>query len=228
MGIAYNSSIATSGLIFCVDAGNPRCYPGSGTTCIDLSPNGFTGTLINGVGWSSQQGGYFTFDGSTQYINIPNSTILNPTQSMTVMAWVYPTTIRDNSSIMGKGTTTSGSGGYDLRIDAPPSPGPSVNLVKYFVIDQRVSFSFSANTWYHIAAVQGATTMTVYVNAANAGSITNSQAFQSSTASFKIGSGRDNLSWFPGRIAQAMVYSQTLTAAEITQNFNATRGRYGI
>lgn len=153
------------------------------------------------MGWSSQQGGYFTFDGSTQYINIPNSTILDPTQSMTVLAWVYPTTIRDNMSIMGKGTTTSGSGGYDLRIDAPPSGSTSsVNLVKYFVIDQRVSYIFSANTWYHIAAVQGATTMTVYVNAANAGSITNSQAFQSSTASFKIGSGINNLTWFPGRI----------------------------
>jgi hypothetical protein len=145
---------------------------------------------------------------------------------MTVMAWVYPTTITNNSSIMGKGTTTSGSGGYDLRIDT--SPNVSVNLVKYFIIDQRVSFSFSANTWYHIAAVQGATTMTVYVNAQSAGSITDSQAFQSSTASFKIGSGRDNLTWFPGRIAQAMVYSQTLTATDIALNFTATKGRYGL
>ena len=40
MGIAYNSKIVTDGLVLCLDAANPKSYPGTGTTWKDLSGNG--------------------------------------------------------------------------------------------------------------------------------------------------------------------------------------------
>jgi hypothetical protein len=65
MGIAYNPAIIRSNLVLCLDAANPKSYPGSGTTWTDLSGFGNNGTLINGVGYSSDNLGSFT----KMYIN---------------------------------------------------------------------------------------------------------------------------------------------------------------
>ena len=35
-------------------------------------------------------------------------------------------------------------------------------------------------------------------------------------------------SWWSGRLAGIKVYNKTLSQAEVTQNFNAMRGRFGI
>lgn len=39
MSISYNPGIVTNGLVQCLDAGNPRSYPGTGTTWYDVSGN---------------------------------------------------------------------------------------------------------------------------------------------------------------------------------------------
>jgi hypothetical protein len=61
--ISTNGNIATNGLVLNLDAGNPASYPGSGTTWTDLSGLGNTGTLVNGVGYNSGNGGSLSFDG---------------------------------------------------------------------------------------------------------------------------------------------------------------------
>ena len=78
MGIAYNTSIVTSGLVFSIDAGNVRSYSGSGITAYGLV-GGLGGTLVNGVGFTSSNSGTFSFDGSNDYINIPTTTGLDST-----------------------------------------------------------------------------------------------------------------------------------------------------
>ena len=45
--------IVTDGLVLMLDAGNDKSYPGTGTTWYDLSGNGNSGTLVNGVGYST-------------------------------------------------------------------------------------------------------------------------------------------------------------------------------
>ena len=63
MGTSYNPHIVSDGLVLCLDAANPRSYPGSGTSWYDLSGNGNNGTLVNGVGYSSDNAGSLVFDG---------------------------------------------------------------------------------------------------------------------------------------------------------------------
>jgi hypothetical protein len=46
MAISYNPRTITDGLVLCLDAGNSKSYPGSGTTWTDLSGNGNTGTNL--------------------------------------------------------------------------------------------------------------------------------------------------------------------------------------
>lgn len=54
MGIAYNTSIVRDGLVFYVDAANPKSYPGSGATWFDLSGKGYNVTLFNSPVFSNK------------------------------------------------------------------------------------------------------------------------------------------------------------------------------
>ena len=77
-----------NGLVLCLDAGNSKSYPGSGTTWTDLSGRGNTGTLVNGVGYSASNGGALSFDGSNDYITIPFNSVFNVTSNpFTVIIW---------------------------------------------------------------------------------------------------------------------------------------------
>ena len=68
MGFYRGPNIVTDGLVFAVDAGSTRSYPGSGTTATSLVGS-ILGTLNNGVGFSTANGGTWTFDGTDDKIN---------------------------------------------------------------------------------------------------------------------------------------------------------------
>ena len=86
MGIDYNNIIVSDGLVFYIDAANPRCYSGTGLTANGLV-GGIGATLINGVGFTSSNNGSFIFDGTNDYglssgsVSITNS--ISQRQSMT-------------------------------------------------------------------------------------------------------------------------------------------------
>ena len=58
MGTFVGPNIVTDGLVFAVDAGSERSYPGTGSTWFDLSGNGLDMTMVGTVTWNSA--GYFT------------------------------------------------------------------------------------------------------------------------------------------------------------------------
>ena len=70
MSLFHSPSLVTSGLVLCLDAGNPKSYPGSGTTWTDLSGRGNHGTLVNGPTFNSANGGSIVFDGSNDYVEL--------------------------------------------------------------------------------------------------------------------------------------------------------------
>jgi prepilin-type N-terminal cleavage/methylation domain-containing protein len=62
-------TVLTNGLILYLDAGKTTSYSGTGTTWTDLSGNGYIGNLINGVGYTSADGGALSFDGVDDYVS---------------------------------------------------------------------------------------------------------------------------------------------------------------
>lgn len=68
MGINHQGPIVTDGLVLCLDAANPKSYPGSGTAWMDLSGNGNNGTLTNGPTYNSGNKGSIVFDGVNDYV----------------------------------------------------------------------------------------------------------------------------------------------------------------
>ena len=90
MGIAYNTSQVTDGLLIYLDPANPRSYSGSGSTWYDLSGNSNHGFLQNSPTYSSSGGtSSFSFNGSNQYVDITSSpnTFSYKRSTFTVMGW---------------------------------------------------------------------------------------------------------------------------------------------
>jgi len=216
-------SIIQDGLVLHLDA---RIFNTiSGTSWFDFSGNSLHSTLTNGPTFNSDNQGSIIFDGTDDHGIISHTTLLNPTLSMTLSAWVYLNSFKTNMSIFGKGTSTSGQGGYDFRIDA----NNQLNLVKYFIADQKVTLSTALSTgiWYNIVAVQSATQVQYFVNGNSVGSFNNSAAYQTNTAEFRIARDRGTV-YTSTRISHILFYNRALTADEITHNYNVTKYRYGL
>ena len=227
MGVAYNSRIITDGLVLALDAANTKSYPGSGTTWTDLSGGGNTGTL-SGVGYSASNGGALTFDGSDDYVNCGSPSTLNfGTGNFNLSCWVnIPSTSgADWIGIISRYVLVS-SAGFWIQLN----PG---NRYVGFGWDGSAFITSSSSAgggqWKFISCQRtGSTSAEVYVNGI---SVASSSSMSSGTSNGQqIDIGRMDIAgrYSAGNIAQVSIYNRALSAAEISQNFNALRGRYGI
>ena len=215
------------GLVLALDAGNTKSYPGSGTTWTDLSGNSNTGTLTNGPTYSSDNGGYLNFDGTDDYVNAP----LTKTATCTFSCWARTTTLAMNPMLFNAG---------------PNGNGPDL-----FFYNGKISW----NTWdfdaNYLATTPASVTdgnyhYYVVVNDASSNTKLYYDGFLLGTATYKSAAANTNLTiggntsgymWegielqyfrWNGNISNFSAYNRALTAAEITQNFNALRGRFGL
>jgi len=81
-----SSSPAPADLLLSLDAGNPASYPGSGSTWTDTT-GGKTFALTGSPAYSSNNGGYLSFNGSSQYAYA--STPLATLNTWTLESWYF-------------------------------------------------------------------------------------------------------------------------------------------
>ena len=230
MAFNYSPKTVTDGLVLYMDAANSKSYVSGSTTWNDISRGGNIGTLVNGPTFNAANGGSIVLDGTNDYAEVSNNTRLDPSLNMTLSSWIKITAFVSRMSIFGKGSTSPGFGGFDFRIDCCEINNPSMqlNLVKYGIVDQRVPIStLSTNTWYNISAVQSSTKVDYYINGLIVGSFSNSTAYQTNTGSLRIGRDRTVI-YTPASISNILYYNRELSAAEILQNFNAQKARFGL
>lgn len=231
MAVAYNSRIATDGLVLALDAGNPKSYPGSGTSWSDLSGRSNTGTLANGPVYSSANGGSFGFDGTDDVVTLASNNISGLAASSTnfsISTWVKYNSVASFTAFFEKQVNASSSPGV-VRLDLGWT-GNTIYLTtsnsSAGTIDQG-NFTYTNNTslWYNIVLVCGDSLKNGYVNGVSTLSGTYTSTYP--TNSFNLGIG-GNIRKLNGSIAQTLVYNRVLTASEVQQNFNALRSRFNI
>jgi hypothetical protein len=224
MGIEIGAIQNIDGLIFSIDAANFRSYSGSGLTSFGLV-GGIGGTLVNGVGFTSANGGSFVFDKTNDYIIIPDNSSLNSFTNMTLEIVVKYTTTSDQIFAQ-KWNYSGGSQGYTIELYLNEIAAACYTGVNYL----RVSVSnYPANNIYHIILTLSGTTQTLYINGVSVASNSGGSIPNISGTSFTIGN-RSNLSgtYLGGNVYSTKFYNRALTAQEILQNYNATKGRYGL
>jgi hypothetical protein len=89
---------------------------------------------------------------------------------------------------------------------------------------------FSMNQWINITISRIGSNLTMYSNGNLIASTTNSDVFGTPTGNLNLGIDGNNVSEpLYGRISNVMIYkNKGLTSAEVSQNFNALRGRFGV
>lgn len=220
MAISYNSSIVTSNLIACFDPGNPRTYSGSGTTIRDASGNGYTGTLTNGPTYSSAFGGVFQLDGVNDYITIPginlastNYTVIGAARYFGGGATGRIITSLNNNWLLGHWSSSTQNYYAEGWVAGAGTGGPNTNDTNWRIFTgtgniASDSYSFYVNS--QMPSSQAPTGGSQGPNGICLGAIGGSSEFSSA------------------QMGVLLVYNTVLTEAQILQNFNAYRGRYGL
>jgi hypothetical protein len=211
MGIAYNTSIVTNGLIFALDAANSRSYSGSGLTAFGLV-GGYRGTLLNGVGFTSANNGSFVFDGTNDYITFDYD-IMGSTYTQNI--W-FKLNVLQPSLLIDQGWSAA-----VVHSDFVAFYYTNVSPVFF-----NASFTFTTNRWYMINLVRGADVKSVYIDGNFIASSNTSDAFDPFWTTMYVGSNAGSLQFLNGNISQIQIYKRALSAAEIRQNYNATKKRY--
>ena len=211
-----DGGIVTSGLLLNLDAGNPSSYSGSGTTWFDLSGNGNNFTL----------NGSLTFNNTTGFTGFSQ-----------VNRWFrnsFPVNLKTSQG--GNGYTTcvwarcTGTGSWQKLI----GNGDEQNYIDLYAASTSGNYyQEDGSTLYYNDGIEVANNGLAMANSVwrmysstnlNSGLLTNP------TDAFGIGSEGDGQFAYPwiGNIATVMIYNRVLSTTEMTQNFNAMRGRFGV
>jgi hypothetical protein len=219
--------IVTNGLVLNLDAGNPLSYPGSGSTWTDLSGNGNNGTLTNGPTFDSANGGSIVFDGTNDYVKLPNSITLQLTD-FTLSSWIKVNIINADQFIIDTSTDFADGLGYSYRINF-------ANKIRFWAYDANglldSSSSITNGVWYNVVSTYNNTSklQTIYINGILDNSNIYSQTFVvSNTNNLQVGGSQVLGGYFNGNISQTMIYNRDLLSTEVLQNFNALKSRFGL
>ena len=226
MAVGYNPSIVSDGLVFYIDAASSRCYSGSGNTANGLV-GGIGGTLVNGVGFTSSNNGYFIFDGSDDYIAASGTNFPLSNSPRTLNIWFYTKTstwVSDSNNLFSYGTNSTRQS-FSVDFESYPT------MQFYTWSDDILWNSFGPQEgWKNLQiAYDGNTTCRVY----EAGILVTTKTLGGQlntvlSSNVQIGAITSLSHYFNSNISQVSMYNRALSQQEILQNFNATRFRYGV
>jgi hypothetical protein len=245
MALQHSPSIVTSGLVLCLDAANPRSYPGSGTKWFDVTGNGNTGTLTNGPTYNSSNLGSITFDGIDDFsTSTPTPTVLQGNPNLTVMGFYYRTGDFSSKGFWGIGGSNAGGTGQGI-CNWNYSNTNQIAIDTWSQSTFTTGQTYPLNTWIGVAWRKTAGPMTranCTVSIFN-GSMTNytgnaltvlraeanTDPVINSIGGLTLGSISVDVGYCsPVNVSNHYIYNRVLTDAEVLQNFNALRGRYGL
>ena len=225
MANLYGPKIVTSGLVLCLDAGNSKSYPGTGTTWTDLSGNGYNGTLTNGPTFNSNNQGNIVFDGTNDFVVMANSSSVPVEGPGTIDIWA------NYSLITGSNRTLfSLVSGGNKAIQLGTRTGNANGLVWAYGGSSILSYSYPIlDTISNWTLTFNGSNLTLYLNGLSNASTTTATNQTGSNGIIRLGT-YDSVGNEPfnGKIYSSRLYNRVLSAAEVLQNYNATKGRFNL
>jgi Concanavalin A-like lectin/glucanases superfamily/VanZ like family len=195
----------------------------SGRVAFDSSGQGLNGRFSNEPKHVADViGRSVTLDGAKDYIDFGRSTALRLVGSMTISAWIKPTSFPvDDAAIVSQ---LHGRFGYqlDTTVDrGPRTIGFKLTNACGDLMARYGATPLAVHTWYHVAGVYDAEegTLDVYLNGkldngVLVGSVTGTQ--HSSRSALYVGKRSDLEGYaFAGSIRDVRIYSFALTNSEI-------------
>jgi hypothetical protein len=250
MGVFAGPEISSDGLVLSLDAGNIKSYPGTGSTWTDISGGSNNFTLVNPsyYSYSSSNGGSIGFtrtlpptaeDGG--YATLNTSGILTAANYLhnnhTTEVWFKsndrnPTNYNgtENVSVIATYTGFHNMWYYDASFYYYVIWGKTAGVNNIYTL----SFSdTTSGVWTQLVAVRSGTTLTLYKNGVSqtSGTITSGTEGTPSNNIIRIATANygGDYSWHSNlNFSSLKMYTRALSAAEVSQNFNATKSRFDI
>lgn len=232
MATHYRPHIVTDGLVLYLDAANPKSYLSGSTTWSDLSGKGNNSTLVNAPTLNSENGGSIVFNRIKQNFS-KISSFTSTSQNMSFSLWFNPDELP--ASTVNQIIYLVADGGYTIRFYK--NANHSVQNLSWLIYYERTNLTIGAvlpaytypiNSWTNTVVTFNDTgKYELYVN----GIIQNTT--QTVTFSKWLLPNGDFYINYPGtgingKVSQMQVYNRALTAQEILQNYNATKGRFNL
>jgi hypothetical protein len=234
-------NIVTNGLVFYVDAGNPTSYTSGSLVWNDLTNSGYSGSLINNVGYDSSNTGTLTFtSGSGSFIRITDNAIFAPisqdSQSFSVSCWIKGAVQVGQNMVVGQdwGSTGNGWNGLRFRQESVMMLVGNNTLGQYAAAYGSNLLSTTAYKLY--TGTYDGSQIALYINGVSvsvASITTYYPQLNNAGKSWTVGGNYQrtsptDASFFQGNIGSVSFYNRALTAQEILQNYNAQKSRFGL
>ena len=236
MALIRGPNIVTNGLVLYLDAGNRKSFiSGSNrNSWFDLISTSVTGSLKNGTSFNFNNLGAMVFDGVNDYVNCGSTAA--QVGSFTINGWAKRNGTQSGPNNVGvfvsrSETVPNYKQNYQLSIIAANKAMFNTSVDSYKSITGSVVIA--DNTWYDITGTFDSTTKTmkIYVNGTFQGSTTiTANPPTDSNQLFTVGCSDGTVpgNYFKGSVASIKLYNRTLTDAEVFQNYNATKTRFGL
>ena len=196
----------------------------------DLSGTSNTGTLQNYPTFNTN---IFSFNGTNQEITTTNQ-FINP-QAYTTCVWFRTTSTAGSVLLQFENAQTGvGASSYDRKFWVGTDGFLYTGIYTGIVAYARTGFTVTDNVWRYASAHYNGTNLSLYVNGALVVTYASAGAAQNFNGWWRV-AGYQSTGWpnsfsgyFSGNVGPVQIYNRSLSTAEILQNFNAQRGRFGV
>ena len=235
--------IVSDGLVLCLDAGNTKSYIGSGTAWNDISGNNNTGTLTNGPTYTSSFGGSIVFDGTNDKITTSANFTFGSTTQKSYNIW-FKTASSTQQTLIFLGANSNDYKWQYIFIDSVGTLSVMFGDNSFYNIRKNgiSGFNLITGDWVHLGVTvnignSAGNRVNIYVNGIrypissfdnDSGNPFYDGAMYLQLGASNLGGGSDFYAPLTGQISNVALYKIELTNQQILQNYNATKGRYGL
>ena len=249
MSILRSSQIVTNGLVFALDAADQGSYISGSNTWYDLSGNSSNGTFSGSSTFNAANGGSISFNGTNQNVNISPFQNLQFTQlqAYTIAVWLYWSSTASTGFdypfcvTLPAGSVANGSNAsYYLTLDNGTLSASSFsfdyNSNTAGKCIMGAANSITKNKWLYLVGTYSDNTTTTARFYINGTSVVVTSRLNQSPGAINYtgmvavigGRGSSTTPTFTGSISNIQIYNRALNAVEVLQNYNATKGRFGL
>lgn len=226
------ASLVTSNLTHHFDAGNATSYPGSGNVWYNLvGGNSPSASLVASPFYDATGGGYLNFNGTTQYVT-SSFTYVSKSFTLNMILKIAPL----GSGFTGYRIVSTAAGSQVVSLQRQSDPGiltsyETSQVVSGFwasLFDNASGFMSSSQTTM-LTLVSTTSSLSLYKNGSLLSAVTDSYT-TNNVLNQQIEFAADHVNTFYTSMSlyHILLYTSSLSSAEVSQNYNALKSRYSL